>query len=163
MTLAKASDLFRFAGLVIAAGVAFCPASRAQATLAAIYPDAPGSLIEPSVVPVPTPAPTARAEHHRFWDKQNLALFAATAALNGADFAVTRANLQSGGQEMNPVVRVFGQSTPALAMNFIGETAGVMSLSYFFHKTGHHRLERAVSVVDLAGSAGAVSYGFAHR
>jgi hypothetical protein len=52
--------------------------------------------------------------------------------LNGAAFAVTRANLQSGGQELNPVVRVFGRSTAGLAINFVGETVGVISFSYFF-------------------------------
>ena len=103
------------------------------------------------------------AEGHRFWDKQNCALFLAAVALNGADFAVTRANLQSGGQELNPLVRVFGRSTPGLAVNFIGETVGVVSLSYFFHKTGHHKLERAVSIFDIGSSAGAVSFGLMHR
>jgi hypothetical protein len=82
---------------------------------------------------------------------------------DGADFAVTRANLQGGGQELNPVVRVFGRSTPALAVNFVGETAGVIAVSYFFHKTGHHTLERVVSLVNIGSSAGAVSYGLAHR
>jgi len=90
-------------------------------------------------------------------------LFAASAALNGADFAVTRANLQSGGEELNPLVRPFGRSTAGLAVNFAGETAGVIGLSYFFHKTGHHRLERIVSLVNIGGSAGAVAYGLAHR
>ncbi|MGA8341267.1 MAG: hypothetical protein WB781_04955 [Candidatus Sulfotelmatobacter sp.] len=90
-------------------------------------------------------------------------LFVAAAALNGADFAVTRANLQSGGQELNPVVRIFGQSSAGLAVNFIGETTGVISISYFFHKTGHHKLERVVSIVNIGSSAGAVSYGLAHR
>jgi hypothetical protein len=127
--------------------------------------------------PLPdTPMPTASASsvspfiasshvdaQHRFWDKQNRILFAATAALNGADFAVTRANLQSGGQELNPVVRVFGRSTAGLAVNFVGETVGVMSVSYFFHKTGHHNLERAVSLVNIGASAGAVGYGLSHR
>ena len=103
------------------------------------------------------------AEGHRFWDKQNCALFLGAVALNGADFAVTRANLQSGGQELNPLVRAFGRSTPGLAVNFIGETVGVVSLSYFFHKTGHHKLERAVSIFDIGNSAAAVSFGLMHR
>ena len=90
-------------------------------------------------------------------------MFAASAALNGADFAVTRANLQSGGEELNPLVRPFGRSTAGLAVNFAGETAGVIGLTYFFHKTGHHRLERIVSLVNIGGSAGAVAYGLAHR
>lgn len=83
--------------------------------------------------------------------------------MNGADFAVTRANLQSGGQELNPMVRVFGRSTAGLAVNFAGETAGVVGLSYLFHKTGHHRLERMVSLVNVGASTGAVSYGLTHR
>ena len=110
-----------------------------------------------------TNKPAHSRDQHAFWDKPNCALFAAAAALNGADFAVTRANLQSGGQELNPLVRVFGRSSAGLAVNFIGETAGVMSLSYFFHKTGHHKLERAVSLFDIGSSAGAVSYGLSHR
>ena len=48
-------------------------------------------------------------------------------------------------------------------MNFAGETAGVIGLSYFFHKTGHHKLERAVSLVNIGSSAGAVTYGLTHR
>jgi hypothetical protein len=83
--------------------------------------------------------------------------------LDGADFAVTRANLQSGGQELNPIVRVFGRSTAGLAANFAGEGAGTVALSYFFHRTGHHKLERMVSVVNIGGSATAVGYGLAHR
>jgi hypothetical protein len=108
-------------------------------------------------------APRSATTEHKFWDTQNRVLLFAAAALNGADFAVTRANLQNGGQELNPVVRVFGRSTAGLAVNFAGETAGVIGLSYFFHKIGHHKLERAVSLVDIGGSAGAVTYGLAHR
>jgi len=48
-------------------------------------------------------------------------------------------------------------------MNFAGETAGVIALTYFFHRTGHHRLERLVSVVNMSSSAGAVTYGMTHR
>ena len=60
---------------------------------------------------------------HKFWDKQNKFLFIAAAAGAAADFAVTRANLQSGGRELNPMVRPFGRSSAGLAMNFAGETA----------------------------------------
>ena len=160
MTLRKFSVFLRLSALVLLA-VAVCPAVLAQAPLASADPEAPIMFIE---APRPaTLAPTRAAEGHRFWDKQNCALFVGAAALNGADFVVTRANLQSGGQELNPLVRVFGRSTPGLAVNFIGETAGVVSLSYFFHKTGHHKLERAVSIFDIGNSAGAVSFGLTHR
>ncbi|HTW59072.1 MAG TPA: hypothetical protein VMD99_13150 [Terriglobales bacterium] len=125
-------------------------------------PDAPApAAIEP-VAPA-LAASTKFNGEHKFWDKENFALFAAAAASNVADFAVTRANLQSGGQELNPIVRVFGRSSAGLAVNFAGETAGVAGLSYFFHKTGHHKMERMAFLVDTGASAGAVSYGLTHR
>lgn len=100
---------------------------------------------------------------HRFWDKRNLALFSATAALSGADFVVTRENLQSGGRELNPITRIVGKSTPGLAINFGAQTASVIAISYLFHKTGHHKLERITSYVNICGSGSAVIYGLTHR
>jgi hypothetical protein len=157
MTLAKFGKILSACAVLLASALG--PRALAQGPL----PDAPGpahadALLEPVVV-----TPPAFENRHRFWDKENLILFAATAALSGADFAVTRANLANGGRELNPVVRWFGTSTPALAANFAGETVGVATISYLFHKTGHHRLERAVSIVDIGGSGGAVAYGLAHR
>jgi hypothetical protein len=156
MTLKKLSHTLAIALAPIVVLV-FCPTVFAQGPL----PDAPASAVEP-VQPVII-SPQAETSTHRFWDTQNCLLFAANAALSGADFAVTRSNLQAGGTEMNPVVRVFGGSTAGLAVNFAGETAGVMTLGYFFHRTGHHRLERAVSIVNLGASTGAVAYGTTHR
>jgi hypothetical protein len=109
--------------------------------------------------PVPPDAPSQR----RFWDAENGLLLAAAAGSNMADFAVTRANLQSGGRELNPVTRVFSGSTAGLAVNFIGETVGTVGLSYYFHKTGHYRLERMTPMINFASSAAAVSYGLSHR
>lgn len=155
----------KFAGLVIVVAGALlsvlgtCLTSVAQGPL----PDAPTPVpaMEHTSAFVSMPQPTA--SEHKFWDRENKVLFFAAAALNGADFAITRSNLQSGGRELNPVVRIFGRSTPGLAVNFIGETAGVVSVSYFFHKTGHHKLERWVPMVNISSSASAVGYDLAHR
>jgi hypothetical protein len=125
-------------------------------------PNAPSSE---AAIEAPTTAHVTsfeNSETHKFWDNKNRALFIGVTALNSADFAVTRANLQSGGQELNPLTRPFSHSTAALAANFAGETAGVVALSYFFHKTGHHRLERFVSFVSMGESGAAVSYGLLH-
>lgn len=100
---------------------------------------------------------------HRFWDRQNRILFAAVGATSAADFCVTHANLAHGGRELNPVTRVLAGSTTGLAFNFAGETAGSIGLSYVFHTTGHHKLERIMSFVNIGGSAGAVAFGLAHR
>ena len=181
MTFRKFMQFFQAGAMVLVVTGALCPALRAQAlpdhNLLAhdlLAPSLPGQGL-PGQGPLPdAPTPFVEAaapvviipsnlSEHKFWDKPNRLLCVTAAILNGADFAVTRANLQSGGQELNPVVRVFGRSTAGLAVNFIGETAGVISLSYFFHKTGHHKLERVVSLVNIGGSTGAVSYGLMHR
>ena len=119
---------------------------------------------EPAAAPAIQPGELPAApESHKFWDRENKVLFAATTAAAAADFAVTYQNLQSGGKELNPVTRLFAGSTAGLALNFAGQTTGVMGLSYLFHKTGHHRLERLTPVVNFGASAFAVAYGLSHR
>jgi hypothetical protein len=101
--------------------------------------------------------------HQRFWDNENRVLFASVAALSAADFTVTRSILQNGGKELNPVTRIFSGSTGGLAVNFAGETAGIIGLSYIFHKTGHHKLERITPLLNIGASAFAVVYDLNHR
>jgi hypothetical protein len=100
---------------------------------------------------------------HRFWDRENMVLFAAVGGMAGADFYVTHANLASGGRELNPVTRVLSGSTPGLATNFALETGSMIGVSYLLHKTGHHKLERIASMMNVASSAGAITYGLTHR
>jgi hypothetical protein len=121
------------------------------------------SMAPQPIVIVAQPATLPEAPSHRFWDRENSVLFATSAAFSTADFVVTRSNLQHGGQELNPVTRMFGSSTTGLAVNFIGENVAVIGISYMFHKTGHHKLERAVSMVNIGASTSAVAYGLTHR
>lgn len=116
--------------------------------------------MEHSIVSGPLPEAPSR---HRFWDTENRALFTTVAVLSAADFALTRSILQHGGKELNPVTRFFSGSTAGLAVNFAGETAGVIGLSYLFHKTGHHRLERVTPMLDIGASGFAVIYDLNHR
>jgi hypothetical protein len=141
-------------------GLLLCgSASAQQPSLASFKADS----MEPApALTLNAPQPQVR-EQHRFWDRNNCVLFGAVTALSAADFVVTRDNLQSGGRELNPITRVFGKSTAGLAVNFAGESAAVIGMSYFLHKTGHHKLERAVSVFNIANSATAVSFDMAHR
>jgi hypothetical protein len=119
-----------------------------------------GAVKRPPIVSAPLPEAPAQ---HRFWDTENRALFTTVAVLSASDFALTRSILQNGGRELNPVTRFFSGSTAGLAVNFAGETAGVIGLSYLFHKTGHHRLERATPMFDIGASAFAVIYDLNHR
>jgi hypothetical protein len=144
--------------LLITCGVG-CPTMLAQELL----PDTPqpaSDAVQPATMPAP---PNIAIAEHKFWDKENIALFAASAAMSAADFTVTRQNLQSGGRELNPIVRIYGRSTAGLALNFSSETLGGIGLSYIFHRSGHHRLERAVSMFNIGTSIGAVTYSATHR
>ena len=135
------------------------PALAQEVSFALLQP----AWIEPnpmvrSVEPVTLP----EAPSHRFWDRENSILFATNAAFSTADFIVTRNNLRNGGQELNPTTRLFSGSTAGLAVNFAGEAVGVVAVSYFFHKTGHHKLERAVSILNIGSSAAAVTFDVVH-
>jgi hypothetical protein len=156
-TSCKFSRIFRFSAVVVLASGVLCPVVLAQGPV----PDAPVPFVQPAS-PVVI-APSRAGSEHRFWDKENSVLFAASAATSAADFAVTRAILQNGGREMNPTVRLFGRSTLGLATNFAGETVGVIGVSYFLHRTGHHKLERIFTMVNIGSSAGAVTYDLVQR
>jgi hypothetical protein len=149
----------RIALLLVIAGCC-SPAFAQEVSYALLQP----ASMEP--IPMTTSVPTVtfpEASHHRFWDRENGFLFATSAAFSGADFVITRNNLRNGGQELNPVTRLFAGSTAGLAVNFAGESVGVVGLSYFLHKTGHHKLERAVSMLNIGSSAAAVTFDLARR
>jgi hypothetical protein len=136
------------------------PPELPEPAIAAGKPEASGFAFAP-VVGV-TAAPKITREH-RFWDRENRILFSVAGGLAVADFCVTRANLASGGRELNPITRVFSGSTAGLATNFALETGGLIGVNYLLHKTGHHKLERITSYVNIGSSAGAVAWGLSHR
>jgi hypothetical protein len=136
------------------------PALAQEVSFALLQPASiePNPMVK-SIEPVTLP----EAPSHRFWDRENSFLFATNAAFSTADFIVTRNNLRNGGQELNPATRLFSGSTAGLAVNFAGEAVGVVAVSYLFHKTGHHKLERAVSILNIGSSASAVTFDVLHH
>ena len=151
------------------------PVSPVETVSTEPVPSAPGGAAPLPEAPMPLNAalapvtlapvvvtPKERAPH-RFLDRKNQALFAAVASLAAADFYATHANLASGGRELNPMTRIFCGSTPALAANFALETGSVIGISYLFHRSGHHRLERLTAVVNIGTSAAAAGYSFSHH
>jgi hypothetical protein len=151
----------RAAILLMLAMLAFSRAGLGQQVSYALLQ--PGAIEPAPFMKSARPVMPIEAPRHRFWDRENSLLFATSAAFSAGDFLVTRSILQNGGQELNPVTRLFSGSTAGLAANFAGETVGVVGLSYFFHKTGHHKMERLVSVFNIGSSAAAVSFDLAHR
>jgi hypothetical protein len=101
---------------------------------------------------------------HRFWDTANKILFAGHATLEAVDFGITHHNLSDGGRELDPMAKALCESGTAGQLVFFGgRMAGVVTISYFLHKTGHHKLERAFPVYLSGDSAYGVVYSFAHR
>jgi hypothetical protein len=159
------SAILNYRAAILLAVLSLCLPVRSQEVSVALLRPAtlePAPMTPAVTVFQPATLPEAPS-HHRFWDRENSVLFATSAAFSAADFVVTRDNLRSGGQELNPVTRTVSGTTTGLALNFAGETAGVIGLSYFFHKTGHHKLERAVSMLNIGASAAAVTFDMAHR
>jgi hypothetical protein len=161
--------ILKYRAAILLAVVVLCrPALSQEVSLALLQPREatiqPAPMEPAAMVTTVQPATLPEApSHRRFWDRENDILFATSAAFSAADFVVTRDNLRNGGQELNPVTRLFSGSTAGLAVNFAGETAGVVGLSYICHKTGHHKLERVVSMLNIGGSAAALTFDLAHR
>ena len=93
---------------------------------------------------------------HRFWDRENAWLFAGVGAARAIDYTSTLNMRRRGRQEIlltNWVV----DNHPLFGGIEAGGVALSVGASYLFHATGHHRLERWVSIVHISvAGAGAV-------
>jgi hypothetical protein len=123
----------------------------------------------------------AQDSRHKFFDKTNIALFAAHAATTAWDayvtehgttphFVTTRGCVQVrsivpnackftyGDSEGNPLARpLVNRGIPGVVTYFSLEVACNVAGAYLLHRTGHHKLERALSVVDIGFSAHSAS------
>jgi hypothetical protein len=97
--------------------------------------------------------------HHAFWDKPNIAIHSANFAMQSADAFSTRHVLdRHQGIERNPWARQFvthgwgGQAAYSWGLS----VGGTILTSYFMHRTGHHKLERLLPVIQIGYTAGAV-------
>ena len=100
---------------------------------------------------------------HKFWDRKNKTLFLIHAGIETTDFAITHHNLANGGRETNPLGEDLCESGTAGQAAFFGmRTVGALGISYLFHRTNHHRLERATTMFMISDSAYGVGYSFAH-
>lgn len=101
---------------------------------------------------------------HAYWDRQNTALFLMHAGLTTTDFIVTHQNLSHGGHEINPLAKGLCESgTPGQVVFFGGRVVSTLAVSYALHRTGHHKLERGVTMFMIGDSAYGVTYSLLHR
>ncbi len=105
--------------------------------------------------PVPQPKPV-----HRFWDKTNALLFVGVAGARYLDYGSTIYMRNRGVNEWLLTNDIVDNH----AAFFFIEAAGCgasYALSYAFHRTGHHTLERWVSIVHIGVATGGAIRNFA--
>jgi hypothetical protein len=95
----------------------------------------------------------APSQPHKFWDTENICLFTGVGAARMLDYASTRHLRDQGNDEWllsNSVV----DNRPLFVGIELAGTAASIGVSYLFHRTGHHSLERWVSIVHIGVGVG---------
>jgi hypothetical protein len=88
---------------------------------------------------------------HAFWDRTNLALFAGVAFTRGMDYASTR-NFQARGRQEILLPDDVVNNSAAFASLEAAATMTNVGVAYLLHKTGHHTLERWLSIGHIAAT-----------
>ena len=122
---------------------------------------APEKPIAPAQQPVTSGTPPAsRLPVHRFWDRENDWLFAAVGAGRALDYASTL-NLRRRGIDEVFLTNSIVDNHALFAGIETAATAASIGVSYAFHRTGHHRLERWTSVVHFGIATGGAIRNYA--
>ena len=95
----------------------------------------------------PTMPPTL--PQHRFWDRANLLLFSSVAVSRGLDYASTRHFQARGHTEILIPDDVVNNSAGFASLEAAGAATSV-GISYIFHRTGHHKMERWMSIGHIS-------------
>jgi hypothetical protein len=102
--------------------------------------------------------PDTPLPQHRFWDRTNMFLFSGVAVFRGLDYASTRNFQARGREEVLLPDDVVNNSAGFAALEAAG-TATSVGISYIFHRTRHHKVERWVSIVHI----GVTGFGIARN
>jgi len=97
---------------------------------------------------------------HRFWDRENDWLFAGVFAGRALDFASTL-NLRARGINEAFLTNSIVDNHPLFAGIEVAATGASIGVSYIFHRTGHHRLERWTSAIHAGIAVGGAIRNYA--
>lgn len=112
-------------------------------------PGASGPALAPKANP-------GRSNGHPFWDKKNRMLFAAVGASRGLDYS-SSLNFRRRGRHEAFLSDATVDNHSLFAGIEAAGTAASIGVSYLFHRTGHHRLERWTSIVHFGlATSGAI-------
>lgn len=97
---------------------------------------------------------------HAFWDKENILLFAGVGVFRGLDYASTR-NMQARGRREILLADAVVNNSAAFASLEAAGTMTSVGISYIFHRTGHHKLERWMSISHISVTGFGVARNYA--
>jgi hypothetical protein len=147
----------RFAVLFTAACICTSAPKLLQAQESPPLPDSqPGVVAATNAVEARKTSPSSTPNDHPFWDKTNDWLFAGVAASRTFDYFSTLNMRRRGRQEILITNDVVDNHAGFAALEAAG-TGFSIGFSYWFHRYGHHKLERWTSIVHIGlTSTGAV-------
>ena len=96
---------------------------------------------------------------HHFWDRKNITLHSAAIVLMAIDLGQSRSRIASGNwREDNPLARPFmGSNGGAVGIGIIS-AVGPVGISWWAHRSGHHRIERLIPAGYAASSGVAIAH-----
>ncbi len=126
--------------------------SLALAALLTVARVAAQTSAPPASAELPSAPEPVKAAAHAFWDHENKLLFTGVAAFRGLDFASTR-NMRARGRDEILLNNETVDNLPTFAAIEVAGIAVSVGLSYWMHRTGHHRIERWISIGHISGAA----------
>jgi len=96
---------------------------------------------------------------HRFWDRENILLFSGVAVFRGLDYASTKNFERRGRQEVLIPDDIVNNSAGFAALEAAGAATSI-GISYIFHRTGHHKMERWLSIGHISVTAFGVAWNY---
>jgi hypothetical protein len=123
------------------------------------------TLAQDQIKPPSTPEPTNKQavrvppKTHRFWDKENDWLFAGVGASRTLDYFSTL-NFRRRGDHEVLLTNAIVDDHAAFAAIEAGATGLSFGASYLFHRYGHHKLERWVSIVHIGAATGGAIHNY---
>jgi hypothetical protein len=117
--------------------------------VAALLLLSPCLVAQDPATPVPAAIPAAPQPEHRFWDRTNILLFSGIAVFRGLDYASTR-NFQARGRTEILIPDDVVNNSAGFAGLEAASAATSVGISYIFHRTGHHKMERWLSITHIS-------------
>ena len=115
--------------------------------------DHPATPAPSSTAEKPASQPKPLAQAHKFWDTENICLFAGVGAVRMLDYASTRHLRDQGDNEWLLTNSIVDNEALFVGIELAG-TAASIGVSYLFHHYGHHSLERWVSIIHIGVGVG---------